>query len=464
MAATATLNLNDIAVQWREARRMYPIYSALVRQHRLGDPCTALESPINRADPEVLHRIDQWFDAADQKIEAWQLRQLLQTTQLGNDDNLRALIKRHLERAGHAKPTTHLRDKVDYLLVQYYAHCAPHNAHAQKPAPQQVAEVLQHAIGKISERAPDFARALDAILGELDACQGLGDLLQKRIVERAREIKESTGVAYFEPAALVTFARFNFLLRLGFFRLMHSDLHAVRLALHAMEGRGQQACDCTSAGLSSQEAFSSIREICQNWKKPFRADYSPASNFRELIAIRAAVEGALNMRVPQSPAPSFAMAAEISARRFTAEDQVISRPPSQGPVGLLISLEECLAKIAEQLPNAKVSPAVTAIMLGKSKLMLASWEVAALVRGGNDVALALQRAVAARAVLQIGAERQKAGEKVDFSAAIGAAHAEAAQMQEQIARAKDAKNIDAAVNLAATQKRLLAAIAETEKK
>ena len=43
------------------------------------------------------------------------------------------------------------------------------------------------------------------------------------------------------------------------------------------------------------------------------------------------------------------------------------------------------------------------------------------------------------------------------------AHAEAAQIQEQVARAKEAKNIDAAVNLAASGKRLLALMEEAEK-
>jgi len=58
---------------------------------------------------------------------------------------------------------------------------------------------------------------------------------------------------------------------------------------------------------------------------------------------------------------------------------------------------------------------------------------------------------------------KKRGESVDKAGALGIAHTEAAQIQERVAEAKDAKNIDAAVNLAATAKRLLALIEEAEK-
>ena len=113
------------------------------------------------------------------------------------------------------------------------------------------------------------------------------------------------------------------------------------------------------------------------------------------------------------------------------------------------------------LPQSSAS--VSNLALGQTKLLLASWEVAAFTRGGDDVSDALQRAVAARAILQIAVESTKRGEPAGVAQAISTAHAEAAQMQERIAAAKDAKNIDAAVNLAATHKRLLSLLAESEK-
>ncbi len=71
--------------------------------------------------------------------------------------------------------------------------------------------------------------------------------------------------------------------------------------------------------------------------------------------------------------------------------------------------------------------------------------------------------MAARALLNVQSDAVKAGACLDLAEAIKAAHAEAAQLQELIAKAKDARNIDAAVNLAASAKRLLAGIEEAEK-
>ena len=113
--ATATVDLNVLAGQWRAARRIYPIYSALVRQFDLGiEPCRELESPINRSEPEVMRRIAAWFNQMDLKVEAFQLRQLLQTTELGTEENLRALVKRQL---AYPKKTKAVRDKVDFLKI-----------------------------------------------------------------------------------------------------------------------------------------------------------------------------------------------------------------------------------------------------------------------------------------------------------------------------------------------------------
>jgi len=41
-------------------------------------------------------------------------------------------------------------------------------------------------------------------------------------------VKESAGGMFYDPAALLTFVRFNFLLRRTFIELMHADLIAIR--------------------------------------------------------------------------------------------------------------------------------------------------------------------------------------------------------------------------------------------
>src|SRR5438270_9228167 len=299
--AAATVNLVEIAAAWRSARRIYPIYLALNQQCEFGlSPCRDLESPIDRSEPESIQRVEDWLQQVDAKVEVHQLRQLLQTTHLAGEEGLRALIQRQLARK--EKDNTE-RDKVDYLLVHYYAHCSPHDAHQHSIDHDHVSEVLQPVLGDVLPLVPDFCVNLDNILAELNGCTCLGDLLDKKIIDRARSMKEQAAADYFKPSVLVAYTRFNFLLRRGFFRLMHADLHAIRFAIHAMEARGQHSCDCEAAGLSKNESFASLREICHDWKKPFRAAYSVGNTFAQLVSIRAAVEAAVAKPAPE-PAPA----------------------------------------------------------------------------------------------------------------------------------------------------------------
>ncbi len=490
--ATASVDLNVLAGQWRAARRLYPLYTALLRHFDLGiEPCRELESPINRKEPEVMQRITAWFQQMDQNVEVFQLPQLLQTTELGTEENLRVLVKRQL---AYPEKTKAVRDKVDYLMVQYYAQCAPHGAQEDLSF-DHFSDVLHPLVGDVSPLLPPFCAELDTLLTRIDVCTSLGELLNGLIIERSREIKEQAEERYFSPSVLVAVARFNYLLRLAFFRLMQADLHAIRFALHGLEARGQVECDCSAAGLSKQEPLTQLRQMCHDWKKPFRAAYSAGQNFKQLVAVRTAVEQALAAPAPakkesevaaaartllEATAPAIAstpaaavpaakaMAAKTAAaapRAATAPKPVAGKIPEVAAVvPAVLDLEWCLEQIAVQLINTtpKAAP-VTNVVVGTAKLLLASWEVAAYVHGGDDVSDALQRAVAARALLSVQGERVKAGEPADLPDAVKVAHLEAAQLQELIAEAKDDKNIDAAVNLAASTKRLLSGIDEAEK-
>src|SRR4051812_26165073 len=196
--ATATVNLAEVAAAWRSARRIYPIYLALNQQCDFGfAPCRQLESPIDRSDPGSLQAVEDWLQQMDLKIEVHQLRQLLQTSHIAGEEGLRALIQRQLSSAD--KNNT-VRDKVDYLLVQYYAHCAPHDAHETSIDHDHVSEVLQPVIGDVSPLVPDFCADLDRILAELEGCKCLGNLLEKKIIDRARSMKDAAGADYFRPS------------------------------------------------------------------------------------------------------------------------------------------------------------------------------------------------------------------------------------------------------------------------
>jgi hypothetical protein len=466
-------NLNEIAAAWREARRIYPVYAALIRQFKVGvAPNADLESPINRAQPEVLAKIARWFDEVDSKSEVWQLRQTLQTAAWVSDEQLRSVIRRFL-----AKPNkdAKVRDKVDYLLVQYYSHLAPEDAHNQHVTFAHVAELLEDVVGE-ADAQPAVTEKLDAVLEELNACVGLKDLLDKKVIDRSRAIKQELGNDYFSPALLIAIARFNFKVRLGFFRLMHADLHFIRAALHVMESRGQSHCDAKSAGMSASTPLTDIRNICHDWRSAFRAAYGAAVNFEKIISLRYAVEAAAKAPAPaaaaappaKAPASTAASApaetSKLSADRVAKAADVTMKMEAVATPGRSLTIDDCIEQIAERLLHTTIKNAsVTNLMFGEVKVLLASWEVQAFTHGGDDAADCVQRAVAARVALNLVMHEKKAGRLADITEQLSAAHAEAAQIQERIAEAKEKKNIDAAVNLAATSKRLLTLAAEAEK-
>jgi hypothetical protein len=97
-------------------------------------------------------------------------------------------------------------------------------------------------------------------------------------------------------------------------------------------------------------------------------------------------------------------------------------------------------------------------------VLLSSWEVIAFTKPDSEIAETLQQAVVARAIVSEAVERLKAtGEALDLKLAASLGRAEVARLQEGIAQARDARNIDSAVNLAATQKRLLQILDEAAK-
>jgi hypothetical protein len=181
--------------------------------------------------------------------------------------------------------------------------------------------------------------------------------------------------------------------------------------------------------------------------------------------------------VPVVEAKPPVPAAEVAASSQPPEpdpSDLISRPAQNAAVSAEPSAEEqaeeesylvrCVNDIAEQLTAvpAKNAPAVSAIVLGGCKLLIATWEAQAF--GQTDtIAQALQRTVAARTILHVCMERHKKNEPTDLAAAMDIARGQAEEIKTHVEAAKEAKNIDAAVNLAATSKRLSTLVAEGEK-
>jgi hypothetical protein len=104
----------EVAAYWREARKLYTVYSSLLERFALGLlPCRELESPIDRSEPDSVQNIQRWFEQMDGRVHVHQLRQLLQTSRLGTEDNLRSLVNHHLQKDTKTESD---RDKVDFLF------------------------------------------------------------------------------------------------------------------------------------------------------------------------------------------------------------------------------------------------------------------------------------------------------------------------------------------------------------
>src|SRR6201989_2741291 len=171
---TATLNGNEVTEFWRVARRLHAIYAELDLTFELDmAPCVELEDNVDHTEPEVLDRVRQWFDQMDTRIQVWQLRQLLQSTGLQNEENLRYLIVRHFERKQRTEPD---KEKLDFLLVQYFAHCAPQGITEQQVTLDEVARVLEPVLGSMPESYPEWAPGLDDKLQLLNDSNSLEEL------------------------------------------------------------------------------------------------------------------------------------------------------------------------------------------------------------------------------------------------------------------------------------------------
>src|SRR5581483_9941836 len=290
MTTTAIPNVGEAAEFWRVARRLYTVYAELDRTFELGmSSCPELENTIDQPEPEAMERVLQWFEQLDNHVQVWQLRQLLQSTSSQNEENLRYLIARHLEKKQKSEAD---KDKIDFLLVQYFAHCSPHGLN--ETALEEVARVLQPAIGKAAESFPDWASSLDEKLKKLNESNSLEDLQNSGALQEVRELKLAVGDDYFQPGFLVAFTRFNFLARRAFFKAMHLDLHAIRSAVNQLEQLGITTVDCRDAGLTESESLEQVRHVVHQWKTPFRAPYSGGSSFLQLILLRHALEYTLS--------------------------------------------------------------------------------------------------------------------------------------------------------------------------
>src|SRR5437763_12450151 len=115
--------LQDLAAQWISARRLYPIYFELAREFAIDvKPCAELEAGVDTPGKEAVEHSKQWLDEMDELIQVHQLRQFLQTSSLVTPMGLSSLLQHFLVKTTRNDA---VRDKIDFLLVQYFSQIAP---------------------------------------------------------------------------------------------------------------------------------------------------------------------------------------------------------------------------------------------------------------------------------------------------------------------------------------------------
>src|SRR5579872_2293336 len=120
---TPSTPVQDLATQWSTARKLYPVYFELAREFAIDvKPCADLEAGVDTPGQESVEQANQWLDQMDNSIQVHQLRQFLQTNSLVTQEGLVSLLQHFI-----AKPakTEAIRDKIDFLLVQYFSQIAP---------------------------------------------------------------------------------------------------------------------------------------------------------------------------------------------------------------------------------------------------------------------------------------------------------------------------------------------------
>lgn len=319
----------DFAAQWNSARRLYPIYSELAREFALDlKPCGELESGVESPGKEAVEQANHWLEQMDNSVQVHQLRQFLQTNTQVNSAGLIALMQHFL-----AKPekTDAIRDKIDFLLVQYFSQIAPTGVDDSEVDLAYVAQAMQPIVNQVDLKPPVWLNALDRVLESARRCKSLDELLHGGILEQGRKAKGQAGELFYLPIALVAFTRFGYLMRRTFFRLMLGDLNLILDGLTELEGKGVKTIDCRRAQFSAQEPIVRLRVICQSWKVMFQAEYSSGSPLRMLVDLRASVEHALGRGKTAPPAAKAKPAPAGAAAKpaAPAKTPVASKPAPQ---------------------------------------------------------------------------------------------------------------------------------------
>jgi len=314
---TPSTPAQDLATQWNNARRLYPVYFELAREFAIDVQASAdLEAGVETPGKDAVEQAKHWLDEMDQRVQVHQLRQFLQTSALVTPESLLNLLQHFLAKT---PKTDGIRDKIDFLMVQYFSQMAPSGLDDAEVDLSYVAQALEPVLNQVELKTPVWLNALDRVLESARRCRSLDELLHGGVLEQGRKAKTQADDLFYLPVALVAFTRFGYLMRRVFFRLMLGDLNLIVDGLTELEEKGVQTIDCRRAQFSAQEPILRLRMICQSWKVMFQAEYSSGQPLRMLVDLRASVEYALGRgKAPEAdgkakPAPAAKTAASVTA-------------------------------------------------------------------------------------------------------------------------------------------------------
>ncbi|MGA2745113.1 MAG: hypothetical protein ABSE44_10515 [Candidatus Sulfotelmatobacter sp.] len=384
---TPTTPVQDLPTQWKSARRLHPIYSELAREFAIElKPCAELEAGVETPEKDVVEQANHWLDQMDQLVQVHQLRQFLQTSSLANEQGLESLIEHFL--AKQVK-TDIIRDKIDFLLVQYFSQLAPSSVTDAEVDLAYVAEALKPVLGEVELKPPVWLNALDRVLESSRKCRSLDELLHGGILEQGRKAKGQAGDLFYLPVAMVAFTRFGYLMRRSFFRLMLGDLNGILDGLTELEEKGVQTIDCRRAQFSAQEPIIRLRVICQSWKVMFQAEYSSGQPLRMLVDLRASVEHALGRGKPAEP--------EVKA---------------QGAAKAVPAAKA--APVAKAAPALQAKPAAKPVLAAKAATGVAKPATSAAAAGATAVTPATKATVAPAAAKPENTPADPAADEPEF--------------------------------------------------
>ena len=284
----ATQLAPDLATRSQIVKRLFPIYHLFTERFGLPEPPISDARALKaNTDVAVITSTEMWMDELDRKIDAFQVRSVVQSSNVGASElRILALLERLLAKPN---PDNADRSKIDFLLAQLLAtRLSLHSEHT--PTLAEVAEVLEPVTGKAD--TVNSIPALETLITDLLAAQRLRDIKQKSIIERGREAKNELGNNSLRPENLVACSRFNFLLRKRCFELMKEEVKLTQAGLKRLSDRGVHTLDCTAAKMAGAENIEGLMEICRTWQERKADDYAHDNPFSQVLALQEIVERA----------------------------------------------------------------------------------------------------------------------------------------------------------------------------